>query len=201
MRILVACEESQTLTNILRVNGHEAYSCDIKPCSGGHPEYHIQGDVRPLLRERWDAVVAHPPCTYLSYAAAHVWNAPGREKLRQAALEFFVDCYNANSDFVCVENPVGYANTAFAPATQTIHPYFFGEPYKKRTCLWLRGLPPLVHLYHSSADVSSWVYQRYCDSGFDRATFRSKSFQSIALAMYDQWFSPGTALGVQLALF
>lgn len=201
MAILVACEESQTLTNMLRLAGFEAFSCDLKPCSGGHPEYHIQGDVLPLLSQHWDAVVAHPPCTYLSYAAQRVWNSPGRSELRQAALDFFIACYNANSDFVAVENPCGYANTAFMPATQTIHPYYFGDPYKKRTCLWLRGFPQLESLYHlDSALCPSWVYQSYSNSGCrDRAEFRSKSFPGIARAMLNQWFL--APRGVQLDLF
>ena len=201
MSILVACEESQTLTNLLRQAGFDAFSCDLKPCSGGHPEYHIQGDVLPLLSMRWDAVISHPPCTYLSYAAQHVWNSPGRSELRQAALDFFIACYNANSDFVAVENPCGYANTAFMPATQTIHPYYFGDPYKKRTCLWLRGFTPLESLYHlNSASCPSWAYQSYSGKGCrDRAEFRSKSFPGIARAMLNQWFlSPR---GIQLTLF
>lgn len=192
MKVLVACEESQTLTNLLRSHDINAYSCDLKPCSGGHPEYHIQGDVRPLLRQHWDAVIAHPPCTYLSYSAVRYWNSPGRAELRQAALDFFIACYNANSDFVAVENPCGYANTAFMPATQTIHPYYFGDPFKKRTCLWLRGFSPLVPSHHlNPSDCPSWVFQSYAGKGCrDRAEFRSKSFPGIANAMWLQWFLP-----------
>lgn len=143
MRVLVACECSGRVRDAFRAKGHDAWSCDIEP-SEGSAKYHIQGDVLAHLNKNWDLIIAHPPCTYLS-CVGNRWLAtdPSRYAKRERALKFFLACYNASAPHVCVENPTGYANTKFRKPDQTIHPYMFGEAVKKRTCLWLRGLPML----------------------------------------------------------
>lgn len=141
MRVLVACEFSGTVRDAFLAIGHDAISCDILPTENPGP--HIQGDVIPILREPWDLIIAHPPCTYLSYAGTAHWNKPGRAEKRGKAMAFFMECYNANSEKVCVENPFGLPCQEFRQPNQKINPFDFGEPVRKRTCLWLRGLLPL----------------------------------------------------------
>lgn len=140
--MLVACEFSGIVRDAFVARGHDAWSCDLLPTE--RPGNHIQGDVLPLLKEPWDLVIAHPPCTYLSYAGTAHWNKPGRAELRNDALRFFVACYNANAPKVCVENPFGYPCQAFKQPSQVVNPFDFGEAVRKRTCLWLRGLPILM---------------------------------------------------------
>ena len=149
MKILVACEESQAVTIELRRLGHEAYSCDVIPCSGGHPEWHLQQDVIPLLAERWDMVLAFPPCTYLTAAGAiRLFNHDGtvkdpeRYKRGEAAARFFNAFLSADCPRVAVENPVMMKCFGIPKYQQIVEPYMFGDPWRKRTCLWLRGLPP-----------------------------------------------------------
>lgn len=142
MRVLIACEFTGKIRDAFVALGHEAWSCDLLPTET--PGNHYQGDVRDILySEKWDLMIAHPPCTYLSRAANRVWNAPGRAEKRQEAFEFFMMFVNAPVAHICIENPVGYANTAYRKPDQTIHPYYFGERQLKRTCLWLIGLPKL----------------------------------------------------------
>ena len=211
MKILVACEESQAVTIELRARGHEAYSCDIEPCSGGHPEWHIQGDVVPLLEQQWDMIIAFPPCTYLTNAGTRHYSRRinpehkvlAREKLREEAFDFFMLFANANCDKIAIENPVGYANTKFRKPDQIIHPYFFGDPYKKRTCLWLKGLSPLEYTdmlpepepeYICEGERSKGKKIGWCEGikgttggQKGRAMARSKTFSGIARAMAEQW--------------
>lgn len=200
MKVLVACEYSGVVRDAFSKRGHEAWSCDILPTESPHGN-HIQGDARPILRQAWDLIIAHPPCTYLSVVANRVWNNPGRAELREDAALFFMDMYNALSEKVCVENPVGCMNTRFRKPDQIIHPYYFGEDVQKRTCLWLRGLPKLIHpdpktlqkpppLYICKGPKSKGKAIGWCEgmSGVkDRAKARSKTFQSIADAMAQQW--------------
>lgn len=157
MRVLVACEESQEVCKAFRARGHEAYSCDIQPCSGGHPEWHLQVDALELLKMEWDLIIAHPPCTYLSVAGNQCFNiqrfgekAKERERERERAAEFFLAFAQANCPRIAIENPVGYMNTHWRKADQIIDPYMFAkgtddiENYqRKRTCLWLKGLDML----------------------------------------------------------
>jgi hypothetical protein len=166
VRILVACEESQAVTIELRKLGHEAYSCDIEPCSGGHPEWHIQEDVLPLLNGncffttesgcyphsiygQWDMIIAFPPCTYLSNAGAcRLYPKKGvlnedRYKNGLAAKKFFMMFLNADCPRIAVENPVSSRVFDMPPHSQEIQPYQFGHPYSKKTRLWLKGLPIL----------------------------------------------------------
>lgn len=164
MKVLVACEESQRVCIEFRRLGHEAYSCDIEPCSGGHPEWHIQQDVLPLLNgkckfrtvngeehridTRWDMIIAHPPCTYLSNAGARFLYPKGelnKERLQKGlkAKGFFMKLWNADCKRIAVENPIPSKVYGLPKYSQTIQPYEFGHPYSKKTCLWLKGLPKL----------------------------------------------------------
>ncbi|MDD3157000.1 hypothetical protein [Anaeromusa sp.] len=201
MRILVACEESQAVTIELRKLGHEAYSCDIEPCTGGHPEWHLQQDVEPLLKMHWDMIIAFPPCTYLTNAGArHLWKGGELNKERYEkgleAKEFFLQFYNANCKRICIENPTPSKVYKLPEKTQVIQPYQFGHPFTKRTQLWLKGLPPLAPTKIVEPDKT------WCPSGSyskkhgekhrgvfttDRARNRAKTFEGIAKAMATQW--------------
>ena len=227
MRILVACEESQAVTKELRALGHEAYSADIQECSGGHPEWHIKGDVFPLLdgrttfytqdivphmvSDKWDMIIAFPPCTYLTSAGTRhyslrvnpVEKVEARIKEREWAYKFFMEFSNADCERIAIENPVGYMNTHFRKPDQIIHPYYFGDNAKKRTCLWLKGLPKLEHtnvlpepepMYICGGELSKGKKIGWCEGmrgttgGQEgRAKARSKTFQGIAKAMATQW--------------
>ena len=193
MKILVACEESQRVCIELRKLGHEAYSCDILPCSGGHPEWHLQQDVRPLLNEKWDMIIAFPPCTYISNAGArHLF--PGgklneeRYKKGLLAKELFMSIYNADCPKIAIENPTPSKIYELPEKTQVIQPWQFGYPYSKRTQLWLKGLPKLiptniVEVESSCRKAGNWFNK----GGKDRQINRSKTFPGIAKAMADQW--------------
>lgn len=193
MKVLVACEESQTVCKAFRERGHEVYSCDILPCSGGHPEWHIQGDVIPLLNENWDLIIAHPPCTYLSNAGARFLFPKGilneeRYKKGLEAKDFFMKLYNANCPKIAVENPVSSKIYEMPLHTQEIQPYMFGHPFKKKTRLWLKGLPELkptniVEIAESTTVAGNWFNK----GGKDRQRNRSKTFEGIAKAMAEQW--------------
>lgn len=179
MKILVACEESQRVCMAFRERGHEAYSCDIEECSGGHPEWHIQGDAIPLIDGncdfltmdgekhhidgKWDLLIAHPPCTYLTNAGTRhfskkmnpEWKVLEREGKRREAFCFFMKFANADCERIAIENPVGYVNSHWRKADQIIHPYYFAENEDdkenyvlKRTCLWLKGLKPIEKTSH-----------------------------------------------------
>lgn len=194
MKILCACEESQVVTLALRELGHEAYSCDIKPCSGGFPEFHLMCDVIPLLSESWDMIIAFPPCTYLSFAGNRHLCQPGRLEKRLAAAEFFMKFVNAPCEHIAIENPVGYMNSVYRRPDQIIHPYYFGDPFMKRTCLWLKNLPQLYPTntlkrpepvyVQSNGKKRYWVETV---SSSDRQSIRSKTFPGIAAAMAFQW--------------
>ena len=149
IKVLVACEESQTVCKAFRELGYEAYSCDIQDCSGGQPEWHLKQDVLPLLHQHWDLIIAHPPCTYMSKAGAR-WMYPTagnlseeRYKLSQQAKDFFMEFYNCDCEHIAIENPVPLKVVGLPKPTQSIQPYEFGEPYSKKTLLWLKGLPLL----------------------------------------------------------
>ena len=201
MRVLVACEESQAVTMEFRALGHEAYSCDIIPCSGGHPEWHLQQDVTPLLQEKWDMIIAFPPCTYLTNAGArHLYKGGTlnleRYKKGLEAKAFFMAIYNADCQKIAIENPTPSRVYGLPEKTQLIQPWQFGHPYTKRTQLWLKGLPKLVPTNIVTPE------RTWCPSGSysqnhnekhkgmfttDRAKNRSKTFPGIAQAMAEQW--------------
>lgn len=193
MRVLVACEESQRVCIAFREKGHEAYSCDVEPCSGGHPEWHIQDDVLKHLDEGWDLIIAHPPCTYLSNAGARFLYPKGvlnkeRYKKGLEAKEFFMKLYNADCPKICVENPVSSKIFNMPKHTQEIQPYYFGHPFKKKTRLWLKGLEPLkptniVEASESTKIAGNWFNK----GGKERQKNRSKTFEGIAKAMAEQW--------------
>lgn len=144
LRVLVACEESQTVTKAFRAAGHEAFSCDIQSCSGGYPEWHIQDDVLNHLADGWDLMIGHPPCTYISYAGTGHWNKPGRLKKRMNALIFFMALWEAPITFIALENPKSCASPVIKKYDQEIQPYYFGDNAIKTTWLWLKNLP-LLH--------------------------------------------------------
>lgn len=211
MKILVACEESQAVTKEFRKRGHEAYSCDIIECSGGHPEWHLQQDVTELLNQEWDMIIAFPPCTYLTNAGTRHfsrrinpdWKVNKREKQRIDAFNFFMLFANSNCKKVAIENPVGWVNSQWRKPDQIIHPYYFGDPYSKRTCLWLKGVPKLKPtkmldkpepIYICNGELTKGKKIGWCEGikgtsgGQDgRAKARSKTFPGIAAAMAAQW--------------
>lgn len=193
MKVLVACEESQRVCIAFRNKGHEAYSCDIEECSGGHPEWHIKDDVLKHLNEGWDLIIAHPPCTYLSNAGARFLYPKGelnkeRYKKGLEAKEFFMKLYNADCPKIAVENPVSSKIYNMPKHTQEIQPFEFGHPFKKKTRLWLKGLEPLkptniVEVSESTKIAGNWFNK----GGKDRQKNRSKTFEGIAQAMAEQW--------------
>lgn len=195
MKVLIACEESQRICIEFRKLGHEAYSCDIEPCSGGHPEWHLQQDVTPLLQQKWDLIIAHPPCTYLSNAGARFLYPKGKlneERLAKGmkAKEFFMLFYNSDCPCVAIENPIPSKVYGLPPYTQIIQPYWFGHPYSKKTCLWLKGLPKLqpTDIVPESEIQSTKIAGNWFNKGGkDRQKNRAKTFEGIAKAMATQW--------------
>lgn len=217
LNILVACEESQAVTIALRKLGHNAFSCDVIECSGGHPEWHIVQDVLPLLNgccgfttydsryhsidSRWDMIIAFPPCTYLTNAGArHLWKNhelnEERYRLGLKAKEFFMCIYNADCERIAIENPTPSRIYDLPPSTQTIQPWQFGHPFTKRTNLWLKNLQPLEPtdiVVPERTWCPSGSYSKIHDEKHrgmftkDRARNRSKTFAGIANAMANQW--------------
>lgn len=209
MKVLVACEESQEVCKAFRKLGHDAYSCDIQEPSGGHPEWHIMGDALKAIEGgqvctmdgemhsvgKWDLIIAHPPCTYLSNAGARFLYPKGvlneeRLKLGLAAKEFFMAFYNADCEKICIENPTPSRVYELPKYTQIIQPYMFGHPVQKRTCLWLKGLEPLkpteiVEERESTKVPGNWFNK----GGKERQINRAKTFPGIARAMAEQWGS------------
>ena len=196
MRILVACEESQAVTIELRRLGHEAYSCDVQECSGGHPEWHIKGDALELLKMKWDMVIAFPPCTYLTTAGAvrtfpQKVADPARYAKGEDAARFFMAFYNADCPRIAIENPLPMTCFGLPKYNQIIHPYMFGDPWYKRTCIWTKGLPTLVSDVAPVEPKGHWVQCRARAKGFKAGhsdpKMRSKTFPAIARAMAEQW--------------
>ena len=206
MKVLVACEESQEVCKAFRKLGHEAYSCDIQDCSGGHPEWHIKQDVISLLNEKWDMIIAFPPCTFLTVTGNRWFNverygekAFQRQKDREVAIKFFMAFANADCERIAIENPIGVMSTYYRKPNQIIHPYLFGDPERKATCLWLKGLPELkptnivepniISYKNGKGTDSPWHMNTMCLPKEERAKLRSKTFPGIAKAMAEQWGS------------
>lgn len=184
MRVLVACEESQEVTRELRRLGHEAYSCDIEPCSGGHPEWHLQQDVTQLLKIKWDMIIAFPPCTDLAVSGARYFEQKRKDGRQQKSIEFFMMFADCGCPKTAIENPVGIMSGIYRKPDQIIQPWQFGHGETKRTCLWLKGLPKLepVHIV-PGREQRVWKMP----PGKDRAKMRSKTYPGIAKAMAEQW--------------
>lgn len=207
MNVLIACEESQRVCIAFRERGHTAFSCDIQTQSGGHPEWHIQGDCLPIINGNcafitengeehiihgeWDLLIAHPPCTYLSNAGSRHLYPRGllnydRYLKGLEAKEFFLQFYNANCPKICIENPVPSKCFLLPPYTQIIEPFYFGVPFKKKTCLWLKNLPnlkPTNIVNAQSTKTADWFNK----GGKERQKNRSKTFPEIARTMAEQW--------------
>lgn len=228
MNVLICCEESQRVCAAFLNEGHNAFSCDILEPSGGMLDRHIQGDVLPIINghttfttmdgvthncvawSNWDLIIAHPPCTYLTISGNRWFNvsrygekAIERQNNRVRAAQFFMRFIDADCLRIAVENPIGYMNTHYRSADQIIHPYYFGDPVRKATCLWLKGLPPLQPTNVVDPEI------KYCKDGkaYSGAAFyatdengkalkyndprtareRSKTFRGVALAMAKQW--------------
>lgn len=219
MYVLVACEESQRVCKAFRDKGHLAFSCDIEDCSGGHPEWHIKQDVLPLLDgycsfttcdgaehevpQKWDMIIAFPPCTYLTVAgASRLYPTKGELDMDRyakgvEAATFFRAILNADCEKIVVENPTQMKVFELPKYNQVIEPYMFGHPYKKRTCLWLKGVKPLEPTDIVTENIISWVSGGSKDKNgnprkgkattFRDAKTRSKTFEGVALAMAEQW--------------
>ena len=209
MKILVACEESQAVTKELRKLGHEAFSCDLLPCSGGYPEWHYQQDVFEVIDKGWDMMIAHPPCTFLAVSGARwLYNKDGsknieRWKNQAEALDFVQRLMDAPIDKIAIENPISVISSNIRKPDQIIQPYMFGDKAQKSTCLWLKNLPLLKPTdivekgefveFISKKGVKKKQPKWYFDAlknaktPAERRTLRSKTFKGIAEAMAKQW--------------
>jgi len=205
MKVLIACEYSGIVRNSFTQRGHNAWSCDLLPTE--NKGKHIQDDVLKHLDEDWDLMIAHPPCTYISYAGTAHWNDEGRLWKRLDALIFFAKLWNAPIEKICIENPMGCASPTIAKYSQIIQPYYFGDAESKRTCLWLKNLSPLKHnsektLFENVTHVKPKVYAymkkgpkrgqpiygtQYLKMSGDRSKERSRFFKGVADAMASQW--------------
>ena len=230
MNVLIACEESQTVCKAFRQLGFNTYSCDIVECSGEHPEWHFNVDIFDVIKrkggvtqsgnlvfvDKWDLMIAHPPCTFLSSSGAKWYyhpddkdlpikqrrphpRFPHRKQDQDAAVDFFMALYNTNIPYIAIENPVGVMSTRFRKPDQIVQPYMFGDEARKTTCLWLKGLPLLEAtelvsegesiIFRSGKKMPKW----YCDAltnaktDAERRKLRSKTFDGIAQAMASQW--------------
>lgn len=207
MKILIACEESQEVCKRFREKGHEAYSCDIQPCSGGKPEWHIQGDVIEQLNKGWDMMIAFPPCTHLAVSGAAWFEEKRKDGRQQAAIKFFMQMVNAPIPKIAIENPVGIMSNEYRKPDQIIQPYYFGDEASKKTCLWLKNLKPLYHNsepnlfdevvthvspgemveFESGCKMPKWYADAWRLPPEERSKIRSKTFPGIANAMAEQW--------------
>ena len=184
MKILIGCEESQAVTIEMRKRGHEAYSCDILPCSGGHTEWHIQGDLLSILNDGWDMGIFFPPCTHLAVSGARWFPEKRKDGRQQQGIDFFMKLVNAPIPKIAIENPVGIMSNVYRKPDQIIQPWQHGHGETKSTCLWLKNLPLLIPTYIvDGREQRIWKMA----PGPDRAKERSKTFPGIAKAMASQW--------------
>lgn len=194
MRVLVACEFSGIVREAFRAKGHDAWSCDLLPTEQEGPHY--QGDVRSILRDNWDIMIAHPPCDHLSKVGAAHWKKPHKQVLQKEALEFVELIMRADIPKIALENPIGKINTAISKPNQIINPYEFGDPWMKQTCLWLKNLP-LLRPTNQVEPIGNWVkpgnvrphrrFDRQIEGARGSKKERSRTFRGIAEAMADQW--------------
>ena len=184
MRVLVACEESQIVTIHLRALGHEAYSCDLEPQSGGYPEWHLQRDVREVLTDGWDMMIAFPPCTHLASSGARWFAEKRRDGRQREAIEFFLTLAIAPIEKIAIENPVGIMSSEWRPPDQVIQPWQFGHGVTKKTCLWLQGLPKLKPTKIVEGREEAVINMAPSP---DRPKLRSRTFPGVAAAMAEQW--------------
>lgn len=184
MKVLVACEESQAVTIELRKLGHEAFSCDIEPCSGGHPEWHIEGDVFDVINECWDMMIAFPPCTDLAVSGARWFKEKRADGRQQRSIAFFMALVNAPIEKIAIENPIGIMSTLHRKPNQIIQPWQYGHGETKATCFWLKGIDNL-----EPTDIVEGREQKIwkMPPSQDRAKLRSKTYPGIAKAMAEQW--------------
>jgi len=209
MKILVACEESQAITKELRALGHEAFSCDLLPCSGGHPEWHLQQDVFDVIEQGWDMMIAHPPCTYLAVSGARwLYNKDGsknedRWRNQAEALDFVQRLMDAPIEKIAIENPVSVISSHIRKPDQIVNPWMFGDKASKTTCFWLKNLPKLEPTdivekgefieFISKKGVKKRQPKWYFDAlkeaktPTERRTLRSKTFKGMAQAIANQW--------------
>ena len=203
-RVLIACEESQEVCKAFRELGFEAFSCDILPCSGGHPEWHLKQDVIPLLEQGWDMIIAFPPCTHLAVSGAKHFAEKIKDGRQQQGIDFFMAFANCKCRKVVIENPIGIMSTKWRKPNQIIQPYQFGDEAQKTTCLWIKGLPLLkptdvvdkgkFYISPSGKKMPSWCSDPVDEHGKKIAynseeikILRSKTFPGIAKAMAEQW--------------
>jgi len=207
LKILVGCEESQAVTKAFRALGHEAYSCDLLPCSGGHPEWHFKKDIFEVINsEKWDVGIFFPPCTDLAVSGARHFERKIADGSQGKSIDFFMQLVNSEIPKICIENPIGIMSGKYRKPDQIVQPWQFGDKAQKSTCLWLKGLPKLQHtkivekgefFEFTSAKgakkrMPMWYYQALKDAKTpeQRRTLRSKTFQGIADAMAQQWTKP-----------
>jgi len=206
-RILIACEESQAVCIEFRKLGFEAFSCDLQECSGGYPEWHYQGNVFDIINDNWDAMIAFPPCTHLAVSGAAWFEQKRKDGRQQQGIDFFMAMVNAPIKRIAIENPMGIMSTIYKKPTQIIQPYYFGDEVSKKTCLWLKNLPPLYHnaqpnlfddkvthvgkgemvTFESGCKMPKWYADAWRLPKEERSKLRSKTFPGIAQAMVMQW--------------
>lgn len=210
MRVLIACEESQAVTKAFRALGHDAFSCDILPCSGGHPEWHFQQDIFEVIDKGWDLMIAHPPCTFLAVSGArHLYNKDKTKNIerwdnQKIALDFVQKLMDAPIERIAIENPISVISSKIRKPDQIVQPYMFGDSASKSTCLWLKNLPKLESTnIVSKGEFKEWIDKKSgktkrqalwyyealqkAKNSAERRTLRSKTFEGIANAMAEQW--------------
>jgi len=203
MKILIACEESQAVCKEFRKLGYEAFSCDILPCSGGHPEWHLQEDVTLLLERNWDMIIAFPPCTHLAVSGARHFKEKIKDGRQQQGIDFFMLFANSKCSKVAIENPISIMSTKWRKPDQIIQPFMFGDKARKTTCLWLKNLPKLkptkIVSEGESVKMGKGKYPKWSHDPVDKhgkkiaynseeiKILRSKTFPGIAKAMAKQW--------------
>jgi hypothetical protein len=203
MKILLACEESQAVTEEFRNMGIEAYSCDILDQSGSHPEWHIKGDVLDVINSGWDCMIAFPPCTDLAMSGAKHFEQKRKDGRQQKSIEFFMTLVNAPIKYIAIENPIGVMSSFYRKPDQIINPFDFNDPARKPTCLWLKNLPKLKSInfgeaplfgetlnkgeFHTTKGGKTLPKWYNLPPSQDRAKIRSKTFPGIAKAMATQW--------------